>query len=115
MKRIVLIVLIILPILFIKIPEYRELNNLKIIDTIGIDCQNNTIYLKEINPVRDDNGIEYEYKIYKYNNKTTHNDLHLYLKRVKKVITNCHNKNKRQSIKNVIYTKNIEKELRKKS
>ena len=57
-----IIVLFIL--VFFKIPEYRELNNIKIIESIGYDCLNDKVYLKEIIPEKDDSGIEYKYKIH---------------------------------------------------
>lgn len=45
--------------LFVKLPKYRELNHLKIIDKITVTC--NTYKLREVIPTKDDNGIEYEY------------------------------------------------------
>ena len=58
MKKILIIILLI-PTLFIKIPEYVELNNLIIIDTIIIQEENNhiKIYLKEIIPTKNNQGI----------------------------------------------------------
>ena len=65
MKRIFLLSLIILFILVVfKIPEYRELNSIKIIESIGYDCLNDKVYLKDIIPEKDDSGIEYKYKIH---------------------------------------------------
>ena len=92
MKKYLFIILIVLIIsLFIKIPEYKELNNLKIIEGIGLECINNNkiLYLKEIIPEKDDNGIEYDYKYYKVNFNNLNNKY--YLKNTKYIITNCSN------------------------
>ncbi len=67
MKKI--IVLAILFVLFgfvIKIPTYHELNDLAIINGIGVSYKNGsyTIYMKEMIPTRSNEGIEYKYKIY---------------------------------------------------
>ena len=97
-----------------NIPKYRELNELKIIEGIGYDCLNNKIVLKEILPEKDDNGIEYKYKI--YNIKKINNDF--YLQNTKYIITNCDNTSsliKKYKVKpKYIYHTNfdIEKELR---
>ena len=56
MKKYLFIILIVLIIsLFIKIPEYKELNNLKIIEGIGLVCINNNkiLYLKELSMFND--------------------------------------------------------------
>ena len=63
MKKYILIIIILLLSLFMKVPSYRELNDLKIIESIK--CDENYYYLTEIIPNRDDNGIEYEKKIHK--------------------------------------------------
>lgn len=54
----------------IKIPEYVELNNLIIVEGIGVQCdsKNYKLYLKEIIPTKDDNGITYKYKLYDSDN-----------------------------------------------
>ena len=62
-NTIILFIILFLFSLFAKIPRYRELNHLKIIDKIYVYCDYNK--LREILPTRDDNGIEYEYKYYK--------------------------------------------------
>ena len=62
MKKYILIIILIILSCFIKIPKYKELNHLKVIDKIVIDCDE-TI-LREIIPMRDDNGIEYKYRYY---------------------------------------------------
>lgn len=116
MRKIMLLLLILIPLLFIKIPKYKELNNLNIITDIGIDCKNNTIYLKEIIPVKDDDGIEYKYKLHEYHNynKVLQNKK-LYLNHVKKVVTNCSNEKNFDQFNNTIYKNNIKKELSKKT
>ena len=115
MKRIFLLSLIILFILVVfKIPEYRELNSIKIIESIGYDCLNDKVYLKEIIPEKDDSGIEYKYKIH-YTDKVSKD---YYLKGTKYIITNCDNTNTLiykydLKPKYIYHTKNdIEKELR---
>lgn len=65
-KIIVLVVLIIMFGFIIKIPEYHELNDLAIIQGVGVEYKNNsyTVYMKEVIPVRSDMGIDYEFKYY---------------------------------------------------
>ena len=58
MKKYILIIIIVLLLsLFIKVPSYRELNDLKIIKSI--DCDKDYYYLEEVIPIKDDNGIKY--------------------------------------------------------
>ena len=103
MKKYILFILLLIPLLFIKIPKYIELNNLAIIDRVYISCYNNkyNVKLREIIPIKDDNGIEYDYKYYKgtgnnintiiknINNKTKKK---LFYKHIEKVYSNCINK-----------------------
>ena len=63
MKKYIFIIIILFLSLFLKIPKYIELNNLKIIKSIS--CDEKYYYLEEIIPTRDDNGIEYHKKIHK--------------------------------------------------
>lgn len=116
MKKIILIILIIIPLLMIKIPKYRELNHLKIISSVGIDCINNKVYLKEIIPIKDDNGIEYKYKLYEFNDlgKVIKSKKY-YIKKTTKVITNCQSNKIPNYFKNITYKKKIKKELSKKT
>lgn len=116
MKKILILISIVLVFsITFNIPKYRELNNIKIIESIGYDCLNNNIYLKEIIPKKDDNGIEYKYKVYKIKNNISDE---YYLKSTKYIITNCDNTNTLISKYNLnpkyIYhtNKDIEKELR---
>ena len=72
MKKILIIALIVFGAFIFKIPEYRELNNIAIIEGIAIDYDgyNYTVYLKEVIPVNSDRGIDYEYKYYKEKSST---------------------------------------------
>lgn len=65
-KLIILIVLIITFGFIIKIPEYHELNDLAIIQGIGVEYKNNSyiVYMKEVIPIRSDMGIDYKFKYY---------------------------------------------------
>ena len=60
-KYIILISILILLSFFIKIPKYRELNNIKIIDRIDVYCE--YYELREVLLDKDD--YNYEYKYYK--------------------------------------------------
>ena len=112
MKKILLIIIILLEISLIKIPNYVELNNLAIINSIGIIEENNryTIILKEIIPIKSDQGIDYKYKYYKetstsikkaINNLTKKTKKKLYLNKTKSLITNM------ITTKNTIHLLNI--------
>ena len=104
MKKLLLIAIIVLELSIIPIPQYKELNNLAIIEDIKVIKTRNkyTITLKEIIPIKENNGINYKYKyyqdssntikdtIYKLNNKTKKK---LYLKKVKSLTTNIINSN----------------------
>lgn len=94
-----LIIFLFIPLLFINIPPYIELNNLAIIEEIGIkhNKENYTLYLKEIIPIKEDNSIEYEYKYYESTNKNIKSCLKeiskttkktIYLNKVKTIYTN---------------------------
>lgn len=99
MKRTILILIIILELVSINIPPYVELNNLAIIEEIAIKKNNNqyTIILKETIPIKDNQGIDYEYKYYKasatsitkaYKKVSSSTKKKLYLKKAKSLITN---------------------------
>lgn len=123
MKKLLIIILLI-PTLFIKIPEYVELNNLIIIDTIIVKEDKNHIklYLKEIIPTKSNQGITYKYKYYHEEGSNIKNIIKkiklntnkkLYLKKTKKLITNKKNTDiikKELDIKpnSIIHTNNIE-------
>ena len=113
MKKIILILLIIIELFIIKIPKYEELNNLAIIKEIAIEYKENkyTMYLKEIIPIKDNQGINYKYKIYKetsstikkaYNKIKNKTKKKIYLNKVQKLKTNIKNTNK---IKNELQIK----------
>ena len=60
-KTIILFIILIIISLFIKIPKYRELNNIKIIDRVYIYCD----YYKLREILLDKDDYNYEYKYYK--------------------------------------------------
>ena len=64
-NTIILFIILFVFSLFVKLPKYKELNSLKIIDKVLIEC--NDIVLREIIPNKDDNEIEYNYKYYREN------------------------------------------------
>ncbi len=99
MKKIIIIILIAIGAILVKIPPYVELNNLAIIESIGISYndENYTIWLKEMLPIKDQNGINYNFKYYKGSSNSIENAYKkiksktkkkLYLKRIKLLITN---------------------------
>ena len=61
-----IIIIIILGSIIFKIPEYVELNDLAIIENMAVEYKDSryTVYLKEIIPKKDENGINYDYKYY---------------------------------------------------
>ena len=88
-----------LSVLIINIPPYVELNNLAIIEEIGVIKENNqyTLILKEVIPIKDNQGIKYQYKYYQessttlinaYENLKEDTKKKLYLKKAKSLITN---------------------------
>lgn len=99
MKKIILLFLILLELFTLKIPDYVELNDLAIIEKIYVEEKNNqyTLILKEIIPLKSDQGISYKYEYHKstansldkayikIKNKTKKK---LYLNKVKSLITN---------------------------
>ena len=123
MKRIILILLIILELFIIKIPKYEELNNLVIIKEIAVEYSKDkyTIYLKEIIPIKANQGINYKYKIYKetstsikkaYNKIVSKTKKKLYLNKVKTLTTNIKNTDKIKNElkikpKSIIHSNNI--------
>ena len=112
MKKLILVIIILLELTLIKVPEYVELNNLAIIDSIAVIEEKNhyTIIMKEIIPIKSDQGIKYEYKYYKKTAATikkAHDYLiktskkKLYLNKTKSLITNM------STSKEIIKTLNI--------
>ena len=58
-KTIILFIILFIFSLFIKLPKYMELNNLKIIDKVYVYCDYNL--LREIILNKDDFELEYKY------------------------------------------------------
>lgn len=105
MKKIILLIIIVLELSIIKIPEYKELNDIAIIEEITIIFKQNTykIKLKEIIPIKDNVGIKYKYKYYEktgVNIKDIIQEIdkeskkRLYLNKVKSLKTNIIKTNK---------------------
>lgn len=105
MKKLFLVILILLGALFFKIPEYRELNDIAIIEGIAVEYNgySYTLHLKEVIPIKSEKGVEYEYKYYKgqsssirkcYEEITSNTKKKLYLKRCKFLVTNLYSSNK---------------------
>ena len=94
MRKIIIILSVLLFSLFV--PKYVELNNLIIIDKIEIKYTNKYyVRLREILPIRDNNGINYTYNTYKYTfsdidemNKFFYNKKRFYLDKVKSLYIN---------------------------
>lgn len=136
MKKVILAifcVFIVIGALFlIKIPEYVELNNLMIVEGIGVECDGKTykLYLKEIIPTKDDTGISYKYKIYNsdgfnslkkaYQKTEEKSKKKIFYKDARFIITNCTKSNHiidyfEIDPNYIKHTKNdIEKEMKKK-
>lgn len=101
-KIIVLVVLIITFGFIIKIPEYHELNDLAIIQGVGVEYKNNSyiVYMKEVIPIRSDMGIDYKFKYYEGESSDLEKAMErvqdrtkkrLYYKKVKFLATNIEN------------------------
>ena len=126
------LIVVVMSFFLIKIPTYVELNNLIIVEGIGVECNHNNykLYLKEVIPTKDDTGITYKYKII---NSDSFNSLRkaykkieekskkkIFYKDAKYIITNCTKSNQIINYFNIDpnyieHTKNeIEKEIKKK-
>lgn len=101
MKKVVIVLLVLIGAYLCKIPEYKELNDLAIIDGIGVyyDGDNYNVYLREIIPIKSDRGIDYEYKYYDdkdvdikkaYKKIITNTKKKFYLKCCRTLITNLY-------------------------
>lgn len=86
--------------IFIKVPKYVELNNLILVDGIGVSCRNEsyTLFIKEIIPTKKETGIIYSYKIYEdtnsninkaYKNIEKKVNKKIYSKEARYIITDC--------------------------
>ena len=102
LKAIGVLILLILPVFIFKVPEYVELNDLAIIRGVGLSCQGEkvTLTLKEIIPIKGENGITYQYEYYQgesedisgsYRKILDKTKKKLYLSKVKFLVTNCKN------------------------
>ncbi len=126
-KNFIIILFIFLTNIFF-VPKYNELNNLAIIDNIGVSFKDNnyTVYLREIIPTKDNNKMHYDYKIYEETTSNLDNALvllqaktkkQLYLKKVKTLLINTESDEVISKLKikpKVIYhTNNILKKLKK--
>lgn len=135
MKKIILMSILTILLFTMKIPPYIELNNLSIIESIGIDYNNINnkfkIYLKDIKIYKDNNGINYKYVYYSNDdyslNKAIRNvskkiNKKIYLNKLDIVFINNHYKNRiNKELKNINYNtkkfkytnKSIKKVIRK--
>ena len=94
MRKIILVLSILL--LSLLVPKYIELNDLIIVDKIEIIYSDKYyIRLREILPIRDNNGIKYTYNTYKFNfnnidemNKFFNNKKRFYFNKVKSLYIN---------------------------
>lgn len=108
------------------VPPYIELNDLAIIDKIGIEQKENLyyVYLREVIPTKNNNEIKYQYKIYSIETNNLDNSLEqlqnktkkkLYLDKVKSLTTNINTDTtlftffRRPKI--IFHTYNVKKEL----
>ena len=85
-KKLIILVILLFISIFIHIPKYVELNNLAIIDGIGVYYKDNNyqIYLKEILPIKDQLGINKEYKYYYVKTKNIESGIKELDKNIKK-------------------------------
>ena len=127
-KYVLIIVIIIFMMIFIKVDDYVELNNLVLVDGIGVSCRDNSyvLFIKEIIPKKKDTGIEYSYKVYEdtnssiegaYKNTSKEVSKKIYSKEARYIITDCHKSDKNTEYfkinpKYIKHTKkSIEKEI----
>ena len=98
MRKFIIIILIFLSLFIIKIPKYVELNHIHIIEEISITCSNNSyrVSLKEIIPIKEDNGIEYKYQKYvktgnslKKIKDSFDDNKHFFYKDIRTIKSNC--------------------------
>ena len=86
---------------FLPNKKYVELNHLKILSSIRVECNDYeyAITLIEVIPLKENNSVEYKYKKYYKKNdsllllkKDFDKDYHFYYKGIKSLKTNCLNK-----------------------
>ena len=111
MRRSILFMTLIIISLFFNIPDYVELNNLDIIEGIGVSYKDDhyTVYLREIIPIKDDQGINYKYQYYYDDANTLEN---AYKKIVKKTRKKIYLDKTRFIITNLDTSDKIKKDLR---
>lgn len=101
MKKIIVIIIVLIGAYIFRIPEYVELNEIAIIEGIAVDYDgyNYTVYLKEVIPIKSDQGIDYKYKYYKgealsiedgYEEIKNNTKKKLYLNRCKFLVTDLY-------------------------
>lgn len=99
MKKILLFSIILIIIFIYFVPKYNELNNITIIDSIGVKKENNyyKVYFREVIPTKVENGLKYTYKIHSIKTNKLKDSISLiekkhnkklYLNKVKSLITN---------------------------
>ncbi len=128
MRKTIITTLSLILLFIFLVPKYTELNNVMIIDGIGIikNKDTYTVYLREIIPKKTDNGLTYTYKIYENTAKSILDSINniekkskktLYLKQVKILVTNYDsNKIKKElklKTKLVYHTNNVKNKLKK--
>lgn len=113
MKKIIVLVILIITFGFIiKIPEYHELNDLAIIQGVGVEYKNNSyiVYMKEVIPIRSDMGINYKFKYYEGESTELEKALErvqdrtkkrLYYTKVKFLVTNIENSDYIKDVLNI--------------
>ena len=100
--KLLIFILTFIILIIIPIPNYVELNQLVLLDSITVTCssKNYEISVKEIIPKKEDNGIKYDYKTYKASGgnllsakKVLEKDISkkIYYQGIKKITTNCSN------------------------
>ena len=111
MRRSILFMTLIIISLFFNIPDYVELNNLAIVEGIGVSYKDDhyTVYLREIIPIKDDQGINYKYQYYYDDANTLEN---AYKKIVKKTRKKIYLDKTRFIITNLDTSDKIKKDLR---
>lgn len=126
MKKLIIATILLIIISLFFVPPYNELNNLAIIDRIGIEQKDKIyyVYLREVIPTKSDNGISYKYKVYDASTDELENVLDilqdktkkkLYLKKVKSLITNINSDDIKDKLnikpESIYHTEEVEKEI----
>lgn len=98
-KTLIIVFILLLPVIIFGNPPYVELNDLAIIRGVAVSCGEETdLYFREIIPVKNDNGIDYQYEYYQGSGKNIRDAFQkielktkkkLYLSKVKFLVTDC--------------------------